>query len=426
MQKLGRLLLAQQVIFSLLVFLIPTQLGYHFFIPSSYIFGIRVDYLAPTVYLTDILIGVLLTLSFLEKFKIRRLRLNKNDVIYISSLLVFAVLNICFSFSRVPSIIKWVKILELFLFALYIKNQKSFRIEGLIFIPLLLSGILFSLIGILQFINQKTLGGVFYYLGERTFNAATPGIALGNYFGSWRLRAYSTFSHPNSFAAFLALLLGVAYFFKTKLLFLKIIKYTAIFLGVIALYLSLSRWAIATILFVIIDFYLNSTRKLNINKMYVWVVVSVVVLSLFSPIIFGHFLEIKETLSETFFERIYLAKRAEEIVAMKPLFGVGLNNFIVSLTRPGLSEVAWMLQPVHNIFLLTLAETGLIGLLGLTFIFWKCLKNSSKYLATNKYAFIFLTLLFVVITGAADHYWLTLQQNQLILALLIGLSARKL
>ncbi len=39
--------------------LLPTQLGKHFFFPVSFIAGVRIDYLAPTLYTTDILFFLL-------------------------------------------------------------------------------------------------------------------------------------------------------------------------------------------------------------------------------------------------------------------------------------------------------------------------------------------------------------------------------
>src|SRR3989338_6605244 len=38
----------------LFIFLLPTQLGKHFFLDFSSISGVRVDYLAPTLYLADV------------------------------------------------------------------------------------------------------------------------------------------------------------------------------------------------------------------------------------------------------------------------------------------------------------------------------------------------------------------------------------
>src|SRR3989338_7356441 len=48
----------------LFILLLPTQLGKHFFFDFSYLSGVRVDYLAPTIYLTDILALLLLIINF--------------------------------------------------------------------------------------------------------------------------------------------------------------------------------------------------------------------------------------------------------------------------------------------------------------------------------------------------------------------------
>src|SRR3972149_3010131 len=53
-----------KILFFFLILLLPTQLGKHFFIPLSYLSGVRVDYLAPTVYLTDLIVVPLAILIF--------------------------------------------------------------------------------------------------------------------------------------------------------------------------------------------------------------------------------------------------------------------------------------------------------------------------------------------------------------------------
>jgi O-antigen ligase len=81
----------------------------------------------------------------------------------------------------------------------------------------------------------------------------------------------------------------------------------------------------------------------------------------------------------------------------------------------------WWLQPVHNIFLLVLAETGITGFLIFLFLIIKAFKNS---LEIRNWSLV-ISLLAILLTGAADHYWLTLQQNQLIFAIILGLSWQK-
>ena len=51
------------------ILFLPTQLGYHFWPPWAYVFGIRIDYLSPTVYFTDVIVVALALLLLFEKRK---------------------------------------------------------------------------------------------------------------------------------------------------------------------------------------------------------------------------------------------------------------------------------------------------------------------------------------------------------------------
>src|SRR4051812_29891213 len=44
------------LLYFLLLLLLPTQLGKHFWPPFAFVHGLRIDYLSPTVYLTDLLL----------------------------------------------------------------------------------------------------------------------------------------------------------------------------------------------------------------------------------------------------------------------------------------------------------------------------------------------------------------------------------
>ena len=59
-------------------------------------------------------------------------------------------------------------------------------------------------------------------------------------------------------------------------------------------------------------------------------------------------------------ERIAFQSIAANIVETKPLTGVGYNNYV--LTMGSYTEASIPKFPVHNIFLLVAAETGIIGL----------------------------------------------------------------
>ena len=120
--------------------------------------------------------------------------------------------------------------------------------------------------------------------------------------------------------------------------------------------------------------------------------------------------------NQSFVQRIFLLKAAMQMVQTNFLFGVGFGNFLPGLPFLFSAQLHYstiFLQPVHNIFFLIAAETGVTGLL---FVFWFLYKTLQK-LKTIK------TLLFIVIIslGMFDHYFLTLQQGQLLLTLILAI-----
>ena len=192
-----------KTLFQLFIFLLPTQLGYHFWPQWAYVFGIRVDYLSPTIFLTDIIFGIFLLLFI--KNATKEIRAGLLKVALVVALL--AIVNIVFSSSPPTAIFKWLKVAELSLLVFVVARQKGLNFSSWLVKPLVTSAAVFSAIGIAQVLKGGTIGGLLYYLGERSFYTSTPGIALWSFWGEKTLRAYSTFSHPNSFSGYLAVVL---------------------------------------------------------------------------------------------------------------------------------------------------------------------------------------------------------------------------
>ena len=93
-----------------------------------------------------------------------------------------------------------------------------------------------------------------------------------------------------------------------------------------------------------------------------------------------------------------------------PFLGTGLGNYLIVQEQFPQLFADFLNQPVHNIFLLFLSETGAITILLLFFLFFKKLISAVK-----KYPYI---LIIILITGLFDHYWLTLQQNFLLMGVI--------
>lgn len=389
-----------------LTFLIPAQLAYHFWPSWAFVYGIRVDYLAPAIYLTDIF-AILLILTNLKAYK-KYIRL-------ILVVLAFAALNTLFSTAPIVSIFKWAKIVELVLLALYFMEQKLVKGE-VIYKTLFYSAIFFSIIGIAQFIKGGTLGGIFYYLGERSFNSSTPGIALVELSGRSFLRAYSTFSHPNSFAGFLGVVIILSFATRLK----KKFFYPGLFVILTAFILTFSLSSFLAVGIVGLLFLTHRFKK-YLWKLSVLIFGEAVVVSLILPVLSKKILNAIPTLPQNIIQRLDLSYISGQMIGERFLVGEGLNTFIINITRlKGIFSHSWLLQPVHNIFLLVLSETGILGLLALSLLIYKSMLKALQ----NSHTEILLAILFLVIGGVFDHYTVSLQQNLILFSILSALALR--
>ncbi|PJE67439.1 hypothetical protein COU95_02330 [Candidatus Shapirobacteria bacterium CG10_big_fil_rev_8_21_14_0_10_40_9] len=392
--------------FWLLVFFLPTQLGRHFWPDFSLVFGLRVDYLSPIIYLTDLLVaGVLFSWFWAERKKIRILGIRWfKKYWWVGAIFVYFLLTSLLSKNPGAALYKFAKIIEFSLLGLYIaKNRISLSI---IHHPLSIAVIYSSLIAIFQFFKQASLGGIFYWLGERSFNIQTPGIALGEIWGRQFLRPYSIFSHPNSLAGFMLVSLILILAFSGKRLASSKIKWAATGLGTVVILLSFSRavWLVGALLG------LFTKRKFLLFTFY---------FLLFTIFFVASLPGISEKPVQ---ERIQLIKFSLEMIKSNPILGVGLNNFIVRLPEYWQSGQIRLLQPVHNIYLLILAETGLVGLI---IFLWFLVLTFRKLLEIGSWKLV-IPLMAILLTGVADHYWFTLQQNQLLATIIFSLAWSKI
>ena len=402
----------------LFVFLLPTQLSFHFWPEFSLVFGLRVDYLSPAIFLTDILfVALFVPWFFNQKAKVLKDIRNTGMVLIFSLLVIF--LNLIFSTEFWLSLIKSLKLVELVLIAYYVKKRSDIFSIHSVGVALLFSSMFFVVIGILQVVKGATLGGIFYWLGERAFAVTTPGIAITNLLGGNILRIYSTFPHPNSLAGFFGAVLIFLLFNKIQ------INGFIIFFGYVliafSLFLSFSLSAYIGLIAVFLTIYLLK-EKLFKNKVGAFFSILVFLLSFNLAIISKYILSTRQNISQSFSERLVLADMSGKIFSENWITGVGLNTFIpnqivFSMDKSGV----WLLQPVHNIYLLVMAEMGLLGLILLLILIQKIYKRSID--SKNVWGLLIVT--FVLITGLFDHYWFTIQQNMLLLALLLGIFLRE-
>lgn len=384
----------------LFLLLLPTQFGRHFFLSFSYLSGVRVDYLAPTIFLTDILALILIALNI--KFVIKLLR-NK----WVGGFLLLLAVGGFFAQSPEIFLYRFAKIIELLgIFAVFKYRKISIKTILVAF----LGGAVFELgLVLLQFLNKHSVQGVFYFFGERYLNLSMPGIAKASLQSVEFLRPYGTFSHPNSMAGFYLLLYA---FFPRQKIKPSYLKNIFLVVSFIIILLSFSKTALIAF-FILQIFYLKDEFK---NITCFPCIISKIILFTIPLVIFA----LAKTDPLSLQKRFLLMQNAIVLIWQNPFLGVGLGNYLIAQAKLPPSIVAFPYQPVHNIFLLFAAEGSLISIIYLIYF------GVKKFLTKWRNEVFVGCCLVLVLTGLLDHYWLTLQQNWLLLGVIFGVFASPL
>jgi len=410
----------------LFLLLIPTQLGKHFWPEWSYVLGIRIDYLSPTLYLLDLIWLILIGSNFLKMNKPSVLRtppltgrlFNFRNLV----ILGFVVVNILMAVNPWVAVYKWLRVGQIYLTWVYFRKNKNLVKEKLIkVIPCWI--ILESLLAMAQMAKNGSLNGIFYWLGERSFTFNTIGIAQMSVLGNGLIRSYGTFSHPNSLAGFLLVSMMLFWWLKPSALQAppltgRLFKWMVVWLGLLGILVSGSRTIWILTLVLILGFLFKNIK----NKAKT---IGLVLLFL-GMIIFGlRLINVEYRMSDFLGgwdsdgigKRMQLNLAGLKMIKESPLFGIGLGNFLVRLPEFQKNNGIFWLQPVHNIILLTLSEVGVLGLIILISNFQFLISNKKK-----KIDKIFILIFGVIlISGMVDHYWLTLPQNVWLLVLVLGI-----
>lgn len=387
-----------ELLFLAVLIILPVQLNKFFFFDFSYVLGLPIDYRAISVYASDLVIIAYLIFFTLENIKNhRKPSFPKHFLLIIASLNLYLFINsLFFSTSQIISL--WFT-LKIFLFsAMAIASSVSLtrpNIKKHLAKIIALSLLWQSLVIIFQFLAQRSLG--LWFLGERSFDAGTVNIAHTQISAIEFLRPYGTFPHPNIAAAFFLIYLIILlaekrekskFFLSASSIFAILItnSQAALLAGAAAVISTTAKFQ--KLLFLALGIFLTIT------------------------ILFKY---LSESQVASIAERLTLAQKALEISSQNPAFGIGSLNFINELSKYDLTSIGQirLLQPVHNVFLLILAENGIIGLL----LFLGFLIYVVKNINSRPKLALFIAIL---VFASVDHFIWTLQQGQLLFWLVVA------
>ena len=226
--------------------------------------------------------------------------------------------------------------------------------------------------------------------------------------GSRILRAYGSLSHPNILGGFLAVSLVLtlylwikreeqSYFKKEARLFTLFFISTFSFVFTVLL-LSFSRAAllaaIVALLFLGIKFYKNIWPKENILRFFISLILLIFIpfwLAI-GPLYLNRFNSSNRLEIISASERLSSISVAGDVISSN-IAGVGAGNYSKYLERSQPGQPGFVYQPVHNVFLLMAAESGIwTPLFFIAFVFLLLFKKKKPLLGALSLSLLILFL----------------------------------
>lgn len=337
------------------------------------------------VFLTS---GAFLIEAILNK---RKLNFQKKSFFVATGIFFLSLFSIIFADNKTSALLANIHVLSAIQIFLLIRHEimplektKKIFLTALIFQ---------SLVAILQTILQKSVG--LTMLGESNIGQNISGVAKISALGHTLIRGYGTLPHANILGGFLGigLLLLIQEPPKSKKFLLWEIILCVGFL------LTLSKGA-----FIAIFLALFLTKRIP------WKI-GWPILGLLLSIVFIKWKDF--LLNESFLERLEYIEISFAMLAAKPL-GVGLSQFTANIQEfATLKLQPWQYQPVHNIYLLITNELGIWS--GLAII-----GGLSHLFIKQKTPFVLV--IFILIAGLFDHYFISLPQGLMLTGFVLGIS----
>lgn len=283
---------------------------------------------------------------------------------------IVAELSTIFSFdlsNSVSWLLKLIRnLLVYYIFSrIYLKQKESSTITYAFIFSVLFEGIL----TIIQFLH----GGLLGLPIESQSKIAIEETGLLSVDNTSYFRTPGTFLHPNFLAAYMAFLLPIIIIYTVnKNSLIRKVAYLAFILAIGTIYLTLSRWGGVTALIALlitiglVKWWSRVSLAKVLNMFRIPIVIGLIflpLLLLIFPVGADRFLEFSVE-GNSLKARQELISEAGYIIKNNPLLGIGGQTFPKYLINYDVTESLISQKfpiSVHNLYLLTIAETGISG-----------------------------------------------------------------
>lgn len=417
-------------LFYLFFAFVPFQIDALFWTSEIYDSGFLNPYISHFLYISDVFL--MLSLFFLAL----ALAFNSRGIIFESFgkgnhklhffIVLFFLINFISLFVSVDVVNSAFYLLRLFEFLIvyFLLSHNFVDIKKLLYVFV---GVMtfIAFIGIFQYLYQSSLG--LHFIGEPIISAKIAGAAKLDLFGKTMLRAYGTFGHPNIFAGYLIFAMSFLFYFLLKSGKERRFLFALLMLVCcLAFVLTFSRGAFLALFAAAVLYYAVSNIRISLK--YVFLIFALIA---FFVVVFD--------LASVLIGRLWIGdiagsiERNQFLGISKAMFfdnagGVGIGNFTAVMQNYSAEKIfPWVFQPVHNMYLLILNETGLQGFIVFAgffvYLFFALLKKLPTLdIKHQNFIHILMSIwVAIFIIGLFDHYFISLYQGKTLFWMFAGI-----
>ncbi len=418
------------------IFLIPWQARW-ILVPGE-LNGGYWEYGTQSLYVTELLLLIVMcALVIYGGLQIHRkgLRFNMSQLWNFPSLLGMCVLwagvSLLWALDRAVALEHWVMLVEASVVCLVVASGviPQWKLNWTIIASGFIQAVCAIVQTFLQEIPASTILGMAHQSADVLGSSVVETVS-----GRW-LRAYGSFPHPNMLGIWLVLSIllliketkQLAHEHVTRRLkqYRYALRYLIFFVVLFGLLATFSRSAwLALCISIAVGVLIAGMRKRFDTVLLIYIGISMVCVGLFSTLFPEQMLarttgqgrlEVQSTT-----ERLSSLEEAKGVIKDNWLIGVGIGNYTVAVhTNIDDQRPSFVYQPVHNTYILILAELGVIGALLIAYLLYLMTQYQRQVIENIIVVIPLLTIMLF------DHYLWTLYSGVVIFLLILGIFVQK-
>lgn len=271
------------------------------------------------------------------------------------------------------------------------------------------------------------------WLGLAAHDAATLGASVVETSTGRVLRGYGTLPHPNVFGGYLAVGLFLCAWLirgakRTRGTMLLMAAPVVVLASTLVITFSRGAWLAVAAGFTVLAALMLANRKspprhaIPLATLGLFAVLATLVV--FHAPAFTRFQPAVRLEAKSISDRAGELPVWDDVVRLNPVTGVGAGNYTLALATLFPGNPIWSYQPIHNAYLLFLAETGLLGLIALFRAARATARSFRPWIPTGNALFAVSMLSAVAILGFFDHYLWSLWPGMVLAAFSLGFALR--